>query len=555
MYWKRYFSHHILERGYDYYCDDVICDFKFDRDTITAVVNGTEDYDVEIRFYKDAIKSMYCSCPYAQDMNNCKHMAAVLFEWEDYKSGDSRFNSIDDKMNKAEDFDEINRLINLADEKKIKEFLSYVLKNNSSLFLRFKLLVEPKKLSNLDMNSYKERVINIIDSYLNDDEYISYYGSFDFYSELEDFFDEYIDAMVKSGLYFDAFDLSYYIFTEISKIEVDDSGGARYGIEYRYEKIWEKICDNIDEATEEKIYEKLIGNLTNLEVYYENFFEEYLMKYFNKEKFLVKKLAYLKLKLEEVKYQEYEYDYEVGKWALYYIEIMEKLNYSISDIFEFCKEYNYNSNVRIYYIYKCIERSDYEEAIRVLEESLILDENNMFLRKKYRIELKEIYKKTGNIKLYKEQLWYLIIRDDIGNLEFFNELKKQYTPEEWNSVREDIFLILKNNFNIDILYKEERCYERLLDYVLTSSSVYKLIEHESILKDIYPSETLDLYTKLLAEMSSHTSSRDTYRQWVSYLNRMLDIEGGRERVDQIVNDWKVKYKRRRALMEELKRVH
>ncbi len=123
MYWKRYFSHHILERGYDYYCDDVICDFKFDRDTITAVVNGTEDYDVEIRFYKDAIKSMYCSCPYAQDMNNCKHMAAVLFEWEDYKSGDSRFNSIDDKMNKAEDFDEINRLINLADEKKSKSFL------------------------------------------------------------------------------------------------------------------------------------------------------------------------------------------------------------------------------------------------------------------------------------------------------------------------------------------------------------------------------------------------------------------------------------------------
>lgn len=25
---------------------------------------------------------MACDCPYAQDGHNCKHMAAVLFEWE-----------------------------------------------------------------------------------------------------------------------------------------------------------------------------------------------------------------------------------------------------------------------------------------------------------------------------------------------------------------------------------------------------------------------------------------------------------------------------------------
>ena len=29
------------------------------------------------------ITDMYCSCPYALDGRNCKHMAAVLYEWSE----------------------------------------------------------------------------------------------------------------------------------------------------------------------------------------------------------------------------------------------------------------------------------------------------------------------------------------------------------------------------------------------------------------------------------------------------------------------------------------
>lgn len=33
---------------------------------------------------------MYCSCPYALDARNCKHMAAVLYEWSENEAEEKK---------------------------------------------------------------------------------------------------------------------------------------------------------------------------------------------------------------------------------------------------------------------------------------------------------------------------------------------------------------------------------------------------------------------------------------------------------------------------------
>ena len=33
---------------------------------------------------------MYCSCPYALDGRNCKHMAAVLYEWSENEAEEKK---------------------------------------------------------------------------------------------------------------------------------------------------------------------------------------------------------------------------------------------------------------------------------------------------------------------------------------------------------------------------------------------------------------------------------------------------------------------------------
>ncbi len=45
---KSLFKDFILERGYDYYCSDMIEYFDVCVNMISAVVKGTDDYNVEI---------------------------------------------------------------------------------------------------------------------------------------------------------------------------------------------------------------------------------------------------------------------------------------------------------------------------------------------------------------------------------------------------------------------------------------------------------------------------------------------------------------------------
>ena len=81
--WKNLFRKTILDRGYGYYLEGAVEDISREDDVISATVSGTELYEVEIFLDHDEVYDMDCDCPYAEDGNYCKHMAAVLYELED----------------------------------------------------------------------------------------------------------------------------------------------------------------------------------------------------------------------------------------------------------------------------------------------------------------------------------------------------------------------------------------------------------------------------------------------------------------------------------------
>lgn len=76
-YWKGLFRSHILERGLNYYETGAVKEVKDTEQGFWAMVEGSEDYEVEIEIRDGAIHDMWCTCPYAEDGNYCKHMAAV----------------------------------------------------------------------------------------------------------------------------------------------------------------------------------------------------------------------------------------------------------------------------------------------------------------------------------------------------------------------------------------------------------------------------------------------------------------------------------------------
>ena len=80
--WEKLFGSHILDRGWDYYQSGYVGRVEPGKKGFTALVEGSysQEYSVDIIVEDGHVKDMFCDCPYAEDGNHCKHMAAVLYK-------------------------------------------------------------------------------------------------------------------------------------------------------------------------------------------------------------------------------------------------------------------------------------------------------------------------------------------------------------------------------------------------------------------------------------------------------------------------------------------
>ena len=79
-----YFDSLILSRGKSYYKENRILDIWCQQDLVTAYIDGSEIYRIEIRANDKELNNFYCSCPYSEDGEYmCKHIAAVLYYLEE----------------------------------------------------------------------------------------------------------------------------------------------------------------------------------------------------------------------------------------------------------------------------------------------------------------------------------------------------------------------------------------------------------------------------------------------------------------------------------------
>ena len=563
MNWKKLFAIHILERGYDYYCDDAVENMEISDDIIRADVIGTEDYEVEISLSNGEVTEMYCSCPYALDGRNCKHMAAVLYEWSenymdeeeetertDLLKSEFTINSYEKKRTVVEE------LVVGAKEEDVRSFLMSILTEDEKLLLRFYNMVN-KQVTLEDVNNYIRQIDVIADRYLGRNYFISYYEAKGFISELQEIIDEDICSMIDNGNYLSAFEIINYIFVLIGDVDMDDSDGGTGMLADRIYQLWVELLSKVSPEDKDKMFNWFTAHLDGSVIdYLEEYIEQIIMEEFEEKEFAQAKLEFVESMIErsEKKESDWSRSYAVGKWAIRYLEMLKVKKASKEQIEEICKRYWNNSSVRRYYIEMYMKKKDYNRVLQVLDESILLDKEYKGLISEYSEKKKEIYRLLGNKNAYLEQLWKLVLEHEPGDLELYRELKKQYSTEEWLVKREEVFKKLPTYANVERLYKEEKLYDRLLVYVLSSPGLYALQEYESVLKKEYPKQILDKYRDEVNKMAVHTSDRKHYSYLVSLLRKMQDIKGGIKLVEIIVGEWKVKYRNRPAMMDELRKL-
>lgn len=566
MNWKKLFEAHILERGYDYYLENAVENIDISEDIIRADVIGSEDYEVEISINNGEVTDMYCSCPYALDGRKCKHMAAVLYEWsenevEEKKEEENSINT--DLFEPAYTINAykkkvvaVEELVSDATEEEIWSFIVAVLVEDEKLLLRFHNTIK-KQMTREDVNNYIRQVDVIADRYLGRNHFISYYEADGFISELEEIIDKDVRRMIDNDNYLSAFEVMNYIFVLIGDVDMDDSDGGTGMLADRIYQLWLELLAKVNAEEKKKMFSWFASHLDGSVIdYLEEYIEQILMEEFEEEEFAQAKLDVVEDMIArlECKDSEWSGNYAVGKWAVRYLELLKEKNASDEQMKEICKKYWHNSSVRKYYIDICMMNKEYDHALQILDECIILDEQYRGLISEYSKKKKEVYLLQGNKSAYIEQLWQLVLDYEAGNLDLYRELKKQYTVDEWIIKREEIFEKLPAYAHVERLYNEEKLYDRLLIYVLNSPGLYALQEYEKVLKKEYPEQILDKYKDEVNKMAVHTSDRKHYAYLVSLLKIMQQMKGGIKLVEQIVAEWNVKYRNRHAMMDELRKL-
>lgn len=200
MEWEHLFKSWILDRGYDYYRSNLIKEYNLNLDKINAIVSGTEEYDVEIEIENGKIFKMFCNCPYADAGNNCKHMASVLYKYED--DGINIESMKDKSILKA---DTVYEIVDNTSEVDVKIFLRNILQSDSKLFGKFKRFANRYREYN-DIESIKLAYDDIVDYYSSYDNCIDYGKADDFSNDLMCFVEINIDRLLLDKKYQDVYE-------------------------------------------------------------------------------------------------------------------------------------------------------------------------------------------------------------------------------------------------------------------------------------------------------------------------------------------------------------
>jgi len=506
MDWKYKFQKHILERGYNYTYN--VKNLKRNNNLIEATVSGSKDYNVKINMDD---YSMSCTCPYFERAN-CKHLAAVLYSLEEEKH-----EKINTDYESSPDIAELFESVETEDK---LDFLLDLLNEDRELTNRFR-----RKFSNdVDRDYYRQKLTHIL---LEEN----------FEYELSDFINNDMELLYDLKEY----DLLMNLLKSSTEATLDEMRFDDYyfgSYFYTFEGIFTKL---IKTPVRSKLFEMINWQLY---FYRDVYGLDSLIDFYN-ENFTTKEELEEKLDvIDEILDEECAFK---TKLILLRIDTMKLLEKSLDEINEFRSKYSSLKEIKQQYIDEAVEDEDYNRAIRLVKKELRKDLPPL-LKKNYDNQLKELYLKVNDTKNYKKQLEEVLF-NGYPKIDDYIEYKK--LSDNWMDEREEFFTKIDNHRFLNECYNQEKLYDRL---VLNLHDEHDLYDYRNVLKDKCPDELLEAYLGVVNGMVLKSGTRKHYRKIVKLLNDMKSIDGGEDIVNDLITDWKIRYKRRTAMLEELRRV-
>lgn len=568
MDWMNLFEPHILNRGMVYCEDGCVSDLQTIENTVTAEVEGSEYYQVSIELDGGEIMDMFCDCPYAAKGYNCKHMAAVLFKYEEYLADENENDEVKNYTDSLKNTvmnsslnskrQEIEKLITKIPEQDAKELLIDMLLGNEGLKNELQLKYD-FQMNAIQMTNLKKEIKNIIYRY-GGGRFIDWQYAYDFCSDLRNFLDDKIPLMIEKRCYLQAFELTNIVFREVGNTDMDDSDGGSSMVAETCYDYWRKITENCNENDRE-IIKNWFRDHKNTDFvidYMEEYVNEFFEQYFMSEDEIRERMNALDKIIELHRKQNdagtiYSIRYGYRDVLLQRLEYMHRLHMPEQDILKYRLMNRHFFCVRELEISEALENGNKELAIQILEESKQMDTEYPEKIKKYSLQLISLYNELGKEDEYREELIFQLLHCYQSDLSCYNELKACiFSEAEWDRLTNLIINASKNiYFTCDVLNQEKR-YEQLMQIIERENSVNLLDKYEKQLRKTHSQRMLRIYANYIIPEMDHANCRKHYRQLVQYLKKIVKCENGKAEAESIARKWRMEYKRRTALMDELR---
>ncbi len=545
--WKNWFQPHILERGLAYFDEGRVSELERTEDGYTATVEGTEEYEVEILLDGDSIEDMICDCPYAEDGNACKHMAAVLFAVAAAEPSKKKAPAKKERLTP-------NRLVEKIPDSQLRPLLTKLVSEDEKLYRVLLLRYGGASLDEC-IKTLRKELVSIGRQYADRDGCIDYYHGERFSEAIADHIRQQTETLLARNEPLLAFQAGVDALREYSGYGIDGSNGE-YGLVM---EAMEDMCVDVLAATDEIVAEKIFDLLAGCaksdqeEWFVQEFASQMVFSHFAGKYFDEKKLALVDEQISVLTSsgrKDYSSEYKMKELLTRRFDLMKKLSLPKEELDAFLDRYTNYSDIRKLRIRQALDEGKTDEAIRLLEEGKAADRDKRGLVAEYSEWLMDLYERQGRRDKLIAELEYHVFGLSSGGMEMLNRLKKACTPAQWIEYRER-YLSGRTYHKLELM-ESEGLWERLMEEVTEAGHLSILDRYEAALKKRYPNEMLEAYACILTKEAAAASDRKRYQELARYLKKLRNYPGGAERAAQLAEDWRTRYIRRRAMMEELR---
>ncbi|MCS2478112.1 SWIM zinc finger family protein [Bacteroides faecis] len=585
----------ILMRGQEYYELGAVSDLEeASSGEWTATVDGTRSYTVEISLEGDKVDSWYCDCPY--DGGICKHVVATLFAIRDNsekvsRSVFSKMSVLEDDGDEEMDVEESVDLERIEDtvlyspvDVDIQQCLSFIKPQELSRFIceyastnqEFKTALldrfitkelsktskdknyrkEIQKIFENSFQSKKSRYHNRYDDFSRDWETVfsqldTFLEKADFFLKLESLDDTIAIALQTLRSIGENYDDELLYDDDISASDYCEQAGDLILKVVRHPKTTQQQKTGILQE---------LCQIAGISIYhdYDIYDVDDLMMQIN----LSIQSADKALELIDKLLEERKDSYDLYQLVLRKVDMLlgQKEQEKADDTI---RQYLYLSEIREMEVKKLMEREQYDEAVRLLDEGIELSKKEEYdgtTGKWLKLKLK-IFERTNRTSEVIDTCRLLFISGR-EQLEYYHKLKTLIPKEQWKVFLDEMMKEVPFNgyFSFDRnveaeIYVEEKEDERLF-HLLSSAGfgqLEALMQYAHHLKNSHSEQLIDMYISILIDYAERNIGRKYYEQIARALLCMQELNGGKVAVKQLVEDFRTIYKRRSAMMEELRR--